>query len=328
MSRRLGAKKTTMFEIGGATAVKQHPFFAGIDWAKLVALQLDPPLKPDISSATDTSNFSTEFLEMALPRSLSHESLLSQAESLELQPGDQGDKMFRGFSFVADSFIESADWQSGDEGDGFIFTEGNRKSNATGEGTSPTGEMSGQKKKVKGKRIRHKKGKAKDASSVHVDPEENESVTATAKRDGDGAPSPLLGAPRSASVAVVLGRPKLPPREGENLFVRQPVVGAESKPSALAAMLADQTRGGSSSQPVPRRTGRSNVWGSRELPAPAPVPTPAGPPRGQTQRSFIRSAQRGTLHVSDTERRLPGGVTDALPGYRGQGDTFVWKRPV
>lgn len=322
VSRRLGAKKTTMFEIGGATAVKQHPFFAGIDWGKLITLQLDPPLKPDLSSATDTSNFSTEFLEMALPRSLSHESLLSHAESLE-QPGDLGDKMFRGFSFVADSFIENANWQSGEEGDGFIFMEGNGESNATGKGAASNDEVSGQKKKVKGKRIRHKKGKAKDASSVDVT-EENNSVTPTAKRDGDGPPSSLAVAPRNASVSVVPGRPKLPSREGEDLFVRQPVVGAESKPSALAAMLADQTKGSSSSQPMPRGKGRPNVWGARELPAPAPVPTPAGPPRGQTQRSFTRSA----LHVSDAERRLPGGVTGALPGYRGQGNTFVWKRPV
>ena len=35
MNKRLGAVKTTMFTIGGVTALKQHQFFEDIDWTAL-----------------------------------------------------------------------------------------------------------------------------------------------------------------------------------------------------------------------------------------------------------------------------------------------------
>ncbi len=37
--------------------VKEHKFYAGLDWAKLLAKQLPAPIKPQVKSATDTSNF-------------------------------------------------------------------------------------------------------------------------------------------------------------------------------------------------------------------------------------------------------------------------------
>jgi serine/threonine protein kinase len=43
---RLGAK-------GGATEVKRHPFFAGVDWDKLVSKLYRPPFVPDLESTMD-----------------------------------------------------------------------------------------------------------------------------------------------------------------------------------------------------------------------------------------------------------------------------------
>eukprot|EP00752_Nemacystus_decipiens_P016534 g14778.t1 len=179
VSRRLGAKKTTMFDIGGATAVKHHPFFEGIDWAKLIALQVEPPLKPDLISTTDTSNFAEEFVDMALPRSLSHESLLSQAESVEPSVAEV-DGMFRGFSFVADSFIEEHDWDRSP--DGFRFVQG-----GGGGGPSAGGGGAGgaRPKKVKGKRIR-KKGKAKGMQPAEIS---QQSAAPDSKRVEESAPT-------------------------------------------------------------------------------------------------------------------------------------------
>lgn len=49
--KRLGNLK------GGAKDVKSHPWFKDIDWDKLYNRELDPPIKPHLSSATDTRNF-------------------------------------------------------------------------------------------------------------------------------------------------------------------------------------------------------------------------------------------------------------------------------
>ncbi|WFD35709.1 non-specific serine/threonine protein kinase [Malassezia cuniculi] len=46
----------------GAAEIKNHPFFTRhIDWPLLMAKKLQPPFKPDVSSAYDTSNFDPEF---------------------------------------------------------------------------------------------------------------------------------------------------------------------------------------------------------------------------------------------------------------------------
>lgn len=53
-SQRLGAE--------GAAEIRNHPFFAkDIDWKKLVQKKIQPPFKPSVESAIDTSNFDSEF---------------------------------------------------------------------------------------------------------------------------------------------------------------------------------------------------------------------------------------------------------------------------
>lgn len=40
VDKRLGCGKSSMFEVRGVAALKAHPFFKGIDWAKLEAKQV------------------------------------------------------------------------------------------------------------------------------------------------------------------------------------------------------------------------------------------------------------------------------------------------
>lgn len=47
--------------INGASEIKSHPFFAQIDWKRLMAKKYAAPFKPAVESATDTSNFDQEF---------------------------------------------------------------------------------------------------------------------------------------------------------------------------------------------------------------------------------------------------------------------------
>lgn len=45
----------------GPAEIKNHKFFAEIDWKKLLGKKYPPPFKPSVASATDTSNFDKEF---------------------------------------------------------------------------------------------------------------------------------------------------------------------------------------------------------------------------------------------------------------------------
>ncbi|KAJ1913534.1 Serine/threonine-protein kinase [Mycoemilia scoparia] len=45
----------------GALEIKQQPFFAEIDWDFLLGKKYEPPFKPSVASAIDTSNFDEEF---------------------------------------------------------------------------------------------------------------------------------------------------------------------------------------------------------------------------------------------------------------------------
>lgn len=48
--------------VAGAVEIKRHPFFSKhIDWRRLLAKKVQPPFKPAVASAIDTSNFDPEF---------------------------------------------------------------------------------------------------------------------------------------------------------------------------------------------------------------------------------------------------------------------------
>ena len=51
VSRRLGCMR------GGATEAKAHPYFRGLDWARLRRRELPAPWKPVLASASDVSHF-------------------------------------------------------------------------------------------------------------------------------------------------------------------------------------------------------------------------------------------------------------------------------
>lgn len=70
-ARRLG--------VNGAQEIKDHPFFAKhIDWKRLLAKKIQPPFKPAVASAIDTSNFDSEFTAEPPVDSVVPDSALSQ----------------------------------------------------------------------------------------------------------------------------------------------------------------------------------------------------------------------------------------------------------
>ncbi|KAJ3056881.1 Serine/threonine kinase [Rhizophlyctis rosea] len=84
-AKRLGGGKSDADEI------KKHPFFKGIDWDKLLRLEVTPPYYPTVSGPTDVSNFDEEFTK-ELPVLTPCHSVLSAADQEE----------FRGFTHISD----------------------------------------------------------------------------------------------------------------------------------------------------------------------------------------------------------------------------------
>ncbi|KAI9471847.1 MAG: kinase-like domain-containing protein [Benjaminiella poitrasii] len=61
----------------GSEEIKNHPFFASIDWKKLNQKKLQPPFKPSVDSAYDTTNFDDEFTSEAPQESVVDDSQIS-----------------------------------------------------------------------------------------------------------------------------------------------------------------------------------------------------------------------------------------------------------
>ncbi|XP_060577857.1 ribosomal protein S6 kinase alpha-5-like isoform X1 [Ruditapes philippinarum] len=91
--RRLGAN--------GADEVKFHRFFKGINWDDLAAKRIPAPFVPKIRHELDVSNFAEEFTRMLA------------ADSPAIIP-TTGDKLFKGYSYVAPSVIFSDNTVSND----------------------------------------------------------------------------------------------------------------------------------------------------------------------------------------------------------------------
>ena len=79
----------------GVEQIKRHPFFATINWTRLLAREIPPPFKPAISSNDDTIYFDSEFTKKT-PR-----------DSPALPPSATAHELFRGFSFVAPHMYET-----------------------------------------------------------------------------------------------------------------------------------------------------------------------------------------------------------------------------
>ena len=98
VSARLGAAKSTMFEVGGVAGLKKVDFFATIDWDKLLLKEIDPPATFSVDHDGDVQYFHDEFTSMPLPRSVVEMSME------HYQPKRVESEAFRGFSFIHDDF--------------------------------------------------------------------------------------------------------------------------------------------------------------------------------------------------------------------------------
>uniref|UniRef100_A0A8R1DPG9 Non-specific serine/threonine protein kinase n=2 Tax=Caenorhabditis japonica TaxID=281687 RepID=A0A8R1DPG9_CAEJA len=79
----------------GVEEIKKHPFFAKIDFVKLLNKEIDPPFKPALSTVDSTSYFDPEFTKR------------TPKDSPALPASATGHEIFRGFSFVSNAVMEA-----------------------------------------------------------------------------------------------------------------------------------------------------------------------------------------------------------------------------
>lgn len=93
--KRLGSKN-------GPVEIMEHPFYAGIDWQKLMERTFDTPYKPVLSGATDTSHFDENQTKIMFTPPNSN---------LPIFEPEQGDE-FDNFEFMAKSLENDHDQQT------------------------------------------------------------------------------------------------------------------------------------------------------------------------------------------------------------------------
>ena len=100
--QRLGSQKSTMFEVKGVTALKNHRFFDGTDWHKVYTKQRDAPHVPTVQGELDTSNFDESFTQSSVIDSPRSSFTIKGKDGRSESPS----KLFRGFSWQDPLFIE------------------------------------------------------------------------------------------------------------------------------------------------------------------------------------------------------------------------------
>jgi hypothetical protein len=182
---RLGAARSTMFEVGGVAGLKAAPFFACIDWDKLVKKEVDAPDMAPVEHDHDLRHFHAEFTAMPLPRSV----LVMSEDNFSARKIESD--AFRGFSFIQEDFDlpdrpdgEVKSYWDSIEGDGESLSDG-ASSKCEGEGAVPLEVTASERKK----RPPRKKKKKPEAESAVTTPVKAVGVTPAATAETSPVPS-------------------------------------------------------------------------------------------------------------------------------------------
>ncbi|KAL7535517.1 hypothetical protein ACHAXR_006537 [Thalassiosira sp. AJA248-18] len=341
--KRLGAARGTMFELGGVGALKQQPFFAGLDWGKLELKEIDPPEDFSVDNDEDLRHFHDEFVNMNLPRSV------KEMSKLDFLPRHCDSENFRGFSFIGDNFNlpeRSASeqdhyWNNVDD-DGQSLSECASSVFDDDFGEAPAPEPVPEKKK------RPPRKKKKKQQQVPLE---------TTNEGNEGNENKAADKKKKAGATVDLGKKSLPPSDGgepdvspdtheqlpqppeakllhENEMKNKPPANApakslnpnaqawgkqQTKPAPQASMptqiVAPQTTQTKRTSAAPSYAPKPGTWASLAVKNAKPAPinkllttttalaSPRGPPKSQIQPSPLSSDWR--THVVSPQRKSP-----------------------
>ncbi|TMW58912.1 hypothetical protein Poli38472_007057 [Pythium oligandrum] len=89
-----------------AGEIKNHPFFAEIQWDPLALGQVPPPWRPTISGAMDTSQFDREFTDMPVvsPDNTARGGI-AMARRPQMNAANNAD-LFKGFTYTEESYLQ------------------------------------------------------------------------------------------------------------------------------------------------------------------------------------------------------------------------------
>ena len=168
--KRLGAAKSTMFEVGGVAGLKQQPFFDGMDFVKLEKKEIEPPERFEVENDEDLRHFHDEFTKMTIPSSVKYMNMAT------FRPRYVQSDMFKGFSFVHDDFVlpdrgdnEEEDYWAAQDSDAYSASE--CASSAFGDDIGERVDLEPPQpaKKKRPPRKKKKKKAAEDTASVTSD---------------------------------------------------------------------------------------------------------------------------------------------------------------
>nr|CCA26378.1 RPS6 protein kinase putative [Albugo laibachii Nc14] len=103
-TRRLGTGPEDACEI------KNHPFFSDIQWDALMAGKIDPPWRPIISGALDTSQFDREFTDMPIVSPDNNAPGFGVPHGnrrVNAVPNTKDKDLFKGFTFTEESYMQN-----------------------------------------------------------------------------------------------------------------------------------------------------------------------------------------------------------------------------
>ena len=63
-TQRLGSPQN-----GGISSIKEHPFFEGLDWSRVLKKGYQPPIKPSVTKANDVAHIDSDLLKEEMTRS-------------------------------------------------------------------------------------------------------------------------------------------------------------------------------------------------------------------------------------------------------------------
>lgn len=92
-----------------ACEIKNHPFFNDIKWDALMAGKIDPPWRPIISGALDTSQFDREFTDMPIvsPDNAPGIGVNHGKCRVNNGPNIKDKDLFKGFTFTEESYMQN-----------------------------------------------------------------------------------------------------------------------------------------------------------------------------------------------------------------------------
>lgn len=128
--RRLGASEED------ASEIKRHPWFAKINWDKLVKKQIEPPYKPMVTSTEDTRNIDRMFL---------NEPAKDTPQAYELSPNAKQRNHFDQFTYVggnheSNNFTDASKREHSGTRSGMNGVVGNKANNG---GSTMNGNVTG-----------------------------------------------------------------------------------------------------------------------------------------------------------------------------------------